>query len=68
MSSAINCQSKPSLQSSAIEFKHNYFNFSAPEFPRTAHMQLSFLCPPWHEISLYIYTIVEYSFLPHYGF
>jgi len=37
--SAINCQSKPSLQSSAIESKHNNFNFGAPQFPGIAYMQ-----------------------------
>ena len=30
MKSAINCQSKESLQFSAIEFTHNHFNFGAP--------------------------------------
>jgi len=44
--SAINCQSKASLQSSAIESKHNLFNFGAPQFPGTACMQPSFLCLP----------------------
>jgi len=44
--SAINCQSKASLQSSGIESKHNHFNFSAPQFPGTTCMQPSFLCPP----------------------
>jgi hypothetical protein len=43
--SAINCQSKVSLQSFAIESKQNHFNFGAPQFPETACIQLSFLCP-----------------------
>jgi len=66
--SAINCQSKPSLQSSAIESKHNHFNFGAPQFPGTSCMQLSSLCLPRHDVSLYIHTIVEYSFQPQYLF
>jgi hypothetical protein len=66
--SAINCQSKASLQSSAIESKHNYFNFGVPQFPGTACMQPTFLCLPWHDVSLYIHTIVEYSFQPQYVF
>jgi len=45
--SSINCQSKASLQSSAIESKHNHLNFGAPQFPGTACTQSSFLCPPW---------------------
>ena len=44
--SAINCQSKASLQSSAIASKHNHFNFGAPQLHQTAFMQPSFLCPP----------------------
>jgi hypothetical protein len=44
--SAINCQSKASLQSSAIESKHNHFNFGAHQFPGTACQKPSFLCPP----------------------
>ena len=44
--SAINCQSKASLQSSAIESKHNHFSFGAPQVPGTACMQPSFVCPP----------------------
>jgi len=66
--SAINCQSKASLQFSAIESKHNHFNFSAPQFPGTTCMQPWFLCPPWHDVPLYIHTIVEYCFQPHYWF
>jgi hypothetical protein len=31
--SAINSQSKASLQSPAIESKHNHLEFSAPQFP-----------------------------------
>ena len=31
--SAINCQSKASLQSSAIESKDNHFNFGTHQFP-----------------------------------
>jgi hypothetical protein len=46
MQSVINCQSKASMQSSAIESKHNHFNFGAPQFPGTACMQPSFLGPP----------------------
>jgi hypothetical protein len=60
--SAINCQSKASLQSSAVESKYNHFNFGAPQFPGTACMQLLFLCLLWHDVLLYIHTIVEYSF------
>jgi hypothetical protein len=44
--SAINCQSRVSLQSSAIGSKHNHFNFGAPQFPRTACIQPSFHCLP----------------------
>jgi len=53
--SAIHCQSNASLQSSAIQSKHNHFNFGAPQFPGTACMQPLFLCPPRHEVSLYSY-------------
>jgi hypothetical protein len=62
--SAINCQSKQSLQFSPIEPKYNYFNFGAPQFSGTACMEPSFLCPPWLNVSLYIHTIAEYSFQP----
>jgi len=62
--SATNCWSKPSLQSSAIESQHNHFNFGEPQFPGTACMQPSFLCLLWHDVSLYIHTILEYSFQP----
>jgi hypothetical protein len=66
--SAINCQSMQSLQSSGIESKHCYFNFGAPQFPRTASVQPWFLCPPWHDLPLYIHTTEEYSFQPQSSF
>jgi len=44
--SAINCQSMASVQSSAIKSKHHQLNFRAPQFPETACLQSSFLCPP----------------------
>ena len=47
MKSAINCQSEASLQSSAIESKHNHLNFSAPQFPGTACVKSSLLCLRW---------------------
>ena len=34
---------------------YNHFNFGAPQFPGTACMQPSFLCPPWYDVSLYSY-------------
>ena len=65
MKNAIHSQSQASMQSSAIESKYNHFNCSAPEFPLTAWMPPSFLCPPRHDVSLYIHIIVEYSFNPN---
>ena len=62
MKSAISCQSKPRLQSSAIESKHNHFNFGAPQYPGTACMKQLFLSPQWDDVSLYIQTIEEHSF------
>jgi hypothetical protein len=66
--SAMNCQRKATLQSSAIESKHNHFNSSALQFLATACMHPSFLCPPWHDVSLCIHSIVEYSFQSQYLF
>jgi len=68
--SAINCQSQASLQSSAIESKHNYFYFGAPQFPGTACMQPSFCCPPWHDVSLACnhYSSAHHNMTSHYTF
>jgi len=66
--SAINCQSKASLQFSAIESKHNHFNFGVPQFHGTACMQSSFLCPSRQDVSQYIHSIVAYSFQHRYLF
>jgi hypothetical protein len=68
MNSAINSQSTPNLQSSAIQCNHSHVNFSAPQFPGTACMQQSFLCQPWYDVSLYIHPIVEYRFQPQLSF
>jgi len=64
MKSAINCQRKPSLQSSTIEYEHYDFKVGAPQFSRIECMQPSFLCLPWDDVSQYIHPIVEYSFQP----
>jgi len=55
-------KSQPSLQASAIQSDHNHLNFGAPQFPGAVCRQLSCLCQPWHDLSLWLHPIVEYSF------
>ena len=59
---AISCQSNVSRQYPVNESYRNHSIFSAPRFPTTACIQSSFLCQRWDDVSLYIHTVIAYSF------
>jgi len=67
LKSAINYQSKASLQFPAIESQHNHINIGAPHFRGTAPKQ-SFLWLQWDIMWLCIDTIVIYGYQPQHWF
>ena len=66
MKSAINCQSKASLQSSAIESKHITISTSVHLNSLELHACNHYPSARRDMTSHYTHTIVEYSFQPQY--
>jgi len=65
------CNSQSEYGKAAIpshSIQHDHSIFGVPQFPRTACMQLSFLCPLWDDLTLCIHTIVAYSLQPQYWY